>query len=160
MQISHSIQPATTTTSPAFRGRHFPFLVLAAVMTWSAAAHASEPEPVPPQAAASPYSDLQQPDHPSQQGAYAASRHPSKRHAHTGWTGLKLESGSRVKLIFGNDPYQDGAALAAILRGLEAGEVLLIERTETGVRLRRQGRPAGSAYDFLEFDHGVEREQP
>lgn len=145
-----AIQPPATCGRPLFA------LILAALLAGPAAINAAEP----PLQSSSPYTDPRQPGQPHYHSPHTRPQQPDPRPGPRTWTGLQLETGISVSLTFGSDPYHDGATLAAILQGLQVGEVLLLERTETGVRLRRHGGRAGSAYDDLDFDPDPAGQQP
>ncbi|MCA1778100.1 MAG: hypothetical protein LC637_01580 [Xanthomonadaceae bacterium] len=108
----------------------------------------------------SPYGPVRQdPRVEAQHDPYSPRRHSETTHQRNP-TGLRIQSGTSLALTFGHDHYQDGATLAAIVQGLEVGERLVIERTETGVLLRRHGGSPSRAYDFLESDPRSGREEP
>jgi hypothetical protein len=159
MQNAESIRPNTSPVQPsAPSGRLVGAVLIAGATLLAQAALGNEPasrnDPNAPYAGSQPAVQLPQ-NHQN------AQTFPARGHqGAAGWTGLKIAPGTAMTLIFGSDPYHDGAALAAVLRGLEVGDVLRIERTEAGVRLRRQGDRTGSAYDDLEFDHQPWEQEP
>lgn len=159
MQNAESIRPNTSPVQPsAPSGRLVGAALIAGATLLAQAALGNEPgsrnDPNAPYAGSQPAVQLPQNHHNAQTFPARGHRGPF------GWTGLKLAPGMAMTLIFGSDPYHDGAALAAVLRGLEVGEVLRIERTEAGARLLRQGARTGSAYDDLEFDHQPWEQEP
>lgn len=159
MQNAESIHPDTGPIQPsAPRGRLGVAAAIAGATLLAQAAMGDDQrsETDPHTAYANPQPDAQQ-----SQNHHNAQTFPAHGHrGPAGWTGLRLAPGTAMTLTFGSDPYHDGAALAAVLRGLEVGEVLRVERTETGARLLRQGARSGSAYDDLEFDHQPWEQEP
>ncbi len=163
MKCSPRVQHEISSLPPStFRGGWRAVLLLPIALMLASFGYADEPVP---EQHDNPYSSgtgAEQHGNPYRHGPGGGLRHPpgpQGARART-WTGLKVQSGSTLSLVFGSDPYHDGATLAAILHGLESGEHLMIERTDSGVLLRRHGGSTGSAYDQIYYESDQERQRP
>lgn len=153
------IRPCTTASpSPAFRGRRFTGLTSLALLVGLSTAAAQQTQSTDP--ADTPYGPVRHDPHPATQHDPYFPRGNSEAPLRRAPRGLRLQPGTSVLLTFGQDRYQDGAALAAMVHGLETGERLLVERTENGVLLRRHAGPPVRGYDFLEPASGSSGDRP
>lgn len=153
-----SIAYKTASPSPASRGRRLAGLSFILLLLGLATAVAQQTEH--PGTEDSPYRSAG----PDPRAEARHDRFPPHRQSESLLrghpTGLRLQPGTSVALTFGQDRYQDGATLAAIVQGLEVGERLVVERIDDGVVLRRHGGPPSRAHDFLEPHPRAREEQP